>query len=370
MENTMIKANALYYPYVAFADATWLKAMSLLYDTIYRIVPDNTVPNDNEELQPLLEDPSIGKMIDPVPYASAASDEFMAKLPKWHASALHFDPDDDKLNLTDIHKDKIDSRVRQLFSDIGFKETDQWLSVPTEYASNYMLFLARSIASQNQLEMTTPAWAPWTATSYFNLDGNIDEFINPIDPNSTEPTPFSLFSLILSEITPLNIASIPASRIHDFRAKRGAEIARLRQTVIELYDELQILHDPAVRMNHIQNKIKELVTAKNEFQRSADILKAKGWFGVSFMGLTAPTTLCQLFNIPARSTAILAGTALALGGIFNIANTRHELEKLRKTNPGSCLYEMRRSFRNYTSARSGGDMNYHAYNCMEEYEND
>jgi hypothetical protein len=51
--------------------------MALFYENIYRIVPNNVIPNDPEELQPLLEDPAIGKMIDPSIYSVTASEEFM-----------------------------------------------------------------------------------------------------------------------------------------------------------------------------------------------------------------------------------------------------------------------------------------------------
>jgi hypothetical protein len=60
--------NALYYPYIAFNDSTWVKAMAMYYENIYRIVSDNIIPDDPEDLQPLLEDSSIGAVIDPVTY--------------------------------------------------------------------------------------------------------------------------------------------------------------------------------------------------------------------------------------------------------------------------------------------------------------
>ena len=75
-------------------------------------------------------------------------------------------------------------------------------------------------------------------------------------------------------------------------------------------------------------------------------------------------------NIPTASTITLGATALAIGGLFNIKNTEEEIKKLNKENPASFFIEMRRSFKRYTGARGGGDINYHAWNCMEEYVND
>ena len=74
----MIK-NALYYPHIGFQEPNWVKGMALFYESIYRIVPDNIIPEDHPDLQPLLEDPAIGRMIEPSRYASEASDVFFLK---------------------------------------------------------------------------------------------------------------------------------------------------------------------------------------------------------------------------------------------------------------------------------------------------
>lgn len=362
--------NALYYPYITFRDVNWLKAMAMYYENIYRIVPDNIIPDDPEDLQPLLEDASVGAMIDPIAYTKDTGDFFLEKVQTWSAAALtatEYEEEDFEL----LHTDKTDERVRALFSSLGYEETDTWLHIPTELASNYMLFLATEIGKRNQLNLITNEWAPWTATTYFSLNGGVDERLMPYGQSQDFiDDPFALFCLIVGEITPLNISEIPAEKIREFRVKRGDEISNFRMAVTDLYQELQKLEDPKVRYDFIKTKIDKLKKAKLEYQKSADIIKAKGWFGVSFMGFPAPIALGALFNIPTASTVSLTLGSIAIGGLFNIKNTKAELRKLQKENPVSCLVEMRRSFKRYTSFRGGGAMNYHAFNCMEEYVND
>jgi hypothetical protein len=102
--------DALYYPHIALKNPSWIKAMALLYDNIYRIVPDNVNPEDSSELGALLEEGSIGKKIDPAPYSYDVADEFMDKLDGWNAAALDGDPDGED-TVTQLHVDKTDHKI-------------------------------------------------------------------------------------------------------------------------------------------------------------------------------------------------------------------------------------------------------------------
>lgn len=361
--------DALYYPHIALQNPSWIKAMALLYDNIYRIVPDNVIPEDSSELQALLEDGAVGKMIDPVPYSNAAADEFMAKLDGWGAAALEGDREGEEA-VTRIHEDKTDQRVKALFREAGFKSTNNWVHVPTEIASHYMLYLASHISKKNTLALITGDWGAWTGTSYFNVNGRLDESITPELDSEYLDDPFGIFSLIVSGITPINISDVPAEDILRFRLARADEITNFRKCIGDLHDVLHCVDSKEIKLDLIESKVKELERAKKNYQDSADIIKAKGWFGVSMMGFPAPVVFGQLMSIPTASTIALGAAGLALGTMYSTKATSQELKKLRKDNQVSMLVEMRKSFKNYTSARGGGDINYHAWNCMEEFVND
>jgi len=370
----MIK-NALYYPYIGFKDPSWIKGMALFYESIYRIVPDTIIPDDHPELQPLLEDPAIGRMIEPSIYASEASSDFFDNIDSWGAAAFVFGDEDDAAEntISRIHNAKTDEQVKQLFNSLGYGEMDEeWFKVPTMLASHFMLYLANSIAKRNKLNLITDEWAPWTATSYYNLDGCFDEYV-PLyrQNNEYSDDPFALFSLMVGEITPINISEIPGEEIIKFRESRKDEISRFRDTIYNLYCELQKLEDPIVRHDTINAKVEELIKAKKDYQKSADIIKAKGWFGISFMGVTAPVTLGNLFNIPEASIITLGIASLALGGIFNIKATKDQLQELQKKSPVSLLVSMSNSFKRYAQrTKREVELNYLAYDCMEEFVND
>lgn len=346
--------------------------MALFYDSIYRIVPDNVIPEDAEELNPLLEEGAIGRMIDPAPYSKKASDEFLSKIENWRAAALTFNSEDED-QISRIHSDKTDERVRELFKEAGFKSENDWMYVPTAIASNFMLYMASDIAQKNQLSLITGDWGAWTGTSYFGVNGQVDDFIINIGKDSCSDETsesFGLFGLIVSELVPLNISEIPSEKILEFRIRRRPEIAQFRTCMTELRTELSKLDSQDVKVGVIREKADELVRAQEQYKASADILKARGWFGVSLMGFPAPLIFGQLMSIPSASTVALGAAGLAIGGLFNIQNTKEELRQLNEKNPASFLMEMRQSFKGYTRARGGGDMTFHAYNCMEEYVND
>lgn len=361
--------NALYYPNIHFTDTNWLKAMSLFYNRIYRIVPNTVKTKDSNDILPLLETGFIGSPIDPVPYSIEASEGFLENLSGWSAAALVCsEEEEDQISL--LHNDKTDKKVKELFSSLGYGSDENWVHVPTELASNYMLFLAKEVARRNNLQLITNKWAPWTGATYFCLNGRFDDCVTNDYEADYIDDPFFFYSLLVSEIAPININEIPAHEIVKFRDKRKDEIENLRKSIYDVYEEMQKVEDPSVRIDLIRDKVNSFKRAKENYQKSADIIKAKGWFGVSLMGFPAPTTLGSLFNIPLASTVSLFASSLAIGALFNIKNTKAEIEKMQRESPVSCLVQMRGDFKHYTSQRGGGDINFHAYNCMEEYVND
>lgn len=369
-----MQKHALYYPHIGLHNASLTKALALYFDRVYRIVPDNVIPDDNEELQPLLEEGTVGSKIDPAPYSVSASDEFLSKLGEWDAAALDGDPDGEQ-KLSRLHVEKTDERVRRLFEESGFQSHNDWMAIPTEIASNYMLYLATIIAKKNNLSLITSDWGAWTGTSYFNMDGQIDGSLSPDLMSEYVDDPFGLFCLVVSGITPINISEIPSSKILDFRRKRADEIANFRKCLNDLREELKVIDSNEIKLDTIRDKVKSLDKAKTNYQESADIIKVKGWTGTKMIGFPAIVELMKAMDIPFASmiplnTTALELTGIALGVLCTIKSNAQDIKKLNRENPSSFLIEMNRSFKDYTNQRGGGDINYHAWNCMEEFIND
>ena len=71
---------ALYYPTIEFQNYDWLYSASLIWDRIYRIVPESYTPHDPSNIRELVESGEIGIYLSPDRYAKLIADEFNEEL--------------------------------------------------------------------------------------------------------------------------------------------------------------------------------------------------------------------------------------------------------------------------------------------------
>lgn len=370
----MIKANALYYPEISFKNAPLIKAMALFYDNIYRIKPEEVETNDSPELAALLDTGSIGGVIVPTPYVGQASSRFLEKSDNWSAAALTISDDVDE-KIVAVHNDKTDVSVRNILRDVGYGSHENWTYMPESLASNLMLYLAGEIAERNNLDMFTHHWGAWTATNYFNVDGAFDKWVAPPEEalKHADEYPSALFSLVLANLVPINIRDIPADKIVSFREKRADEISNFRKSIFELHEEIQKIENNKIKIDVIADKIKAYSRAKEDYQKSADLIVDKNivWNGFTMIGIPAAiSSITGLLGLGAFAEKSAIGCGLALSALFQLKNTEEELTKLRQSTPVAAIVDIHRDFKNYTTQRGGGDAALHAWNCMQEYVND
>ncbi|MCD4784880.1 MAG: DUF6236 family protein [Candidatus Eremiobacteraeota bacterium] len=358
----MIK-NALYYPYIYFQDINWLKAMALFYDRIYRIVPPQMEVDDREEIKPFHSDHKIFCEISPIPYSEEASRMFLEKMRNWKAASLHFAGE----KHIDIHLSKISKDVGNLFKELGYKTSDYWVNLPERIASNYMLYLATVISEKNKLSLLTDKLAPWTATNYFIYDGQFDEFSLDINSVSESNNPLYFFTFVLHELIPANISDIPISSILEFRKRRQDEMAQLRNAISVVYNSLQEIQDRGVLTDRINDSISDVRKAVDEYKKSADLLKARGWKGSLLMGLPASVGLATLFGGSNPQLIILGAAGFAINAVYSFYNTKRELRELARKNPYSCLAMMGRDFGRYAGQRRGRSIDFHVIDYLKRF---
>ena len=158
---------ALYYPTIEFQNYDWLYSASLIWDRIYRIVPESYTPHDPSNIRELVESGEIGIYLSPDRYAKLIADEFNDKLSSgdWFASALSGMSDDYRR----IHKGKVDVTLHDMIIAAGGKSIDkEWFFVPTDFESQYMTYLANKMAEMNQLHLISDSSAAWACSTFYD----------------------------------------------------------------------------------------------------------------------------------------------------------------------------------------------------------
>src|SRR5271157_1786050 len=116
----------LYYPTIEFQNYPWLWSASLVWDRIYRIVPEGYQPDEPENIKALTETGEIGIPIHPDSYAKETAKEFLDKvqLGEWSAAALEFEISEAYAR---VHQDKVDVELRNMIIAKGCAAAhDEW----------------------------------------------------------------------------------------------------------------------------------------------------------------------------------------------------------------------------------------------------
>lgn len=332
--------SALYYPYINFHNSSWIKAMSLFYDKIYRIVPHGLNLNDPSDLKALIDNEIIGSQINNLDeYKSTASTNFLAKLDSFKEKALTFTHYNRFNNIARLHQDKVDQKIRDFFKDSGYQQIDECIEVPEYVASLYMLFLGNEVSKSNNLALITDKTEFWTAINFYKLE----EYFEPRNHNHRMNLPHYhskreeniLFSIVLDKIMPLNIADIPTDKIINFREKRIDQIKNLRQEINTLNEKLSQINDYDILRNEFNNELARINNFINDFKQSTDILGNINWGSLMLATATGTSNYLSSHNL------IISGSI----GIIQIMGL-HILEKHNENqqllnHPLSCLALMR-----------------------------
>ena len=112
-----MKPNSiLYYPHIEFQNEAWVKSCLLLWDHVYRIVPDAYIPNDSDEIKELVDEDLVRSIKLDDKDREDTFDEFLKLCDKieGHMPAGLIPSDEER-----IHPEKIDNRLYPYLDLIG-----------------------------------------------------------------------------------------------------------------------------------------------------------------------------------------------------------------------------------------------------------
>lgn len=359
--------NILYYPTIEFNvnDYEWLWRAALLWDKVYRIVPDGYALHEPPNIQEICSTGEIGIPLSPRRYSATASKKFIKKLDNrdWQAAALEFHIDDIEKykQYTRLHKDKVDVSLRNLMLlNPEVLEDDDWMYVSKEMSNQYMIYLATEIAKKNNLSLNTHNPDVWTASTFFVHDGNVQEGFFPGECY-VESSKAALAPILVNNIFPCNILDITPKQIIEFRSKRKDERRQFHEAFDLFCDKLSQATDPKILRQIWEDERKEIEYALTEYKKSMDILKVIKWGGYITSLITVATDVLGYTDF---NTNVIQGISSTGIGIGLLTGT---LEK--KFTPKATPYSYLSEARSLVPERFG-EYNYFLYRKMEEFIND
>ena len=233
----------LYYPTVEFNNKEWLWNSCLLWDKIYRIVPEGYVPDDRSEIREVIEENDIVANIVPGKYATEIFEDFKKVIDesKWACALSETDYMDG--NYVRLHEGKADVQLRELLIAGNKRDDEGFYRVPREFANTYMIYLANYIAKKNNITLTTDYDFSWLCSNFMDYHGNLDDDICRGD-DLTE-----LGALTFANFIPYGIEKLSAKEIISFREKSKderrlffTEMQKMSEIIMNVDDE-KIIND-------------------------------------------------------------------------------------------------------------------------------
>lgn len=360
-----MKNSALYYPSIEFGNYEWLWSASLLWDRIYRIVPNSYVPEDCENVRILFEEGGeIGIPLSPDKYKKEVADEFLKKLDerKWDAAALSFDIPKEYAK---IHQDKVDVVLREMIISKGKAAShDDWLYVPTEFEALYMTYLAETMSKKNELQLLSDSAAAWTGATYFKHDGEIEDY--PRDEFIQQ-----LGALVIRDFLPNNIMQITPQDLAKFRSRYSDERRRFLNAIKKISIDISESDHVSVLKDRIEDTKKEIEASLQDFRGSLSALKYTSLTGIKSLTFPVATSVATHFSgvdLNPTNLAIISSLGVGFGLISGLKDYKSKKRKLIKESDYSYLLSMRREWTNCTLGNH--DYNYFLCRQVEEFIND
>ena len=334
----MIPNCALYYPTIEFQNYEWLYSSSLIWDKIYRIVPDGYNPIEPSNVKKLVETGDIGIPLYPDRYVKSVAKEFGEKLSsgKWFASALGGLSDDYKR----LHKTKVDAILHDMIISAGGKSIDKdWFFVPTDFEAQYMTYLANKMAQMNNLRLISDSSAAWACSTYYDYDGNINDY-----PNA-EDYKYQLATLMIKEFLPINYSKIDTKELIKFREKRKLERQRFVNSFSQYAINISKCSDPKIIEDLINEMSDDINRSIKEYKGCLSDLSANTFSGLFSVTLPISTEVVnRICNINSQGIKLLSAIGIGIGVITSIKKYNTNRKKNIKDNPHSYLLQMKKNW--------------------------
>lgn len=354
----------LYYPTIEFQNYAWLWSAALLWDRIYRIVPEGYEPDEPENIRVLTEAGEIGIPIRPDSYAEETAHKFLDKVEfgEWSAAALEFEIPEAYARL---HQDKVDVVLRNMIIAKGRAEAQgEWLHVPIEFESLYMTYLADQVAQRNNLQLISDSAAAWTGATFFKYNGEIEDF--PFEDQTQH-----LATLVVRDFIPQNILDIHPESILKFREKYRDERQRFLNAIRDAAMAFSECKDEGVYRDRFEDLKNEIEKSLTDYRGSLQALNVAAWTGIKSISFPVVTKVAAEIagkDLDVATLTVVSALGIGLGLVSGFSDWKEKRRKIEKESDFSYLMHLRRNWKG--SAMYRKDYNYFLCREMEEFIND
>lgn len=320
-------AQALHYPTIEFHDVDALKRSLLVWDRVFRIVPQSYEPADQAEVRVAVSSGAVGNLlVEEQEKAEAARKflDFYAMRDK-PTTRLVWPAGFSSETFTRINPEKIDAKLVPLFEQLAHRLTsDGFLEVPHEMAGGYMFYLAASVANRRALDLSTDTSDYWAVGSFFAANGNFTEQVY------AESADAYLANLAIDDLLPDSLEGVSIDEILRFRE----DFAELRH---DFQAELNKLKGEITRCNNkkharyiVADFVKRFEKSKDEYRKSLGFFRKSDICSLISVGLPVTASFLAL-PISAGAdpyTPVRLGMGLLFGAVSSLA-AREMINKQR-----------------------------------------
>lgn len=322
--------SVLYYPHIEFQSEAWVKASLLLWDHVYRIVPEDYNPRDSYEIRCLVDEGFIRDIKLTDKDREETKDEFLklCDIIDEHMPA-GLSPAGDY----SIHPNKIDNTLYPYLDLIGDHFIDEYqnLHMSNELARGYMFKLSQVVARIRNLNRGTDDTDAWSINPYFCENANVGELLS----DSTAEGFFC--SVTLEDLIPNNIGMVGSRELVKFLKNRHNERELLRNKFHDMTNHLSKIQNVQHACEVNMDFINELLQSKEEYRKSMD-----SWIDYATIPFTTgiPLALNTLDYLKNRGVSdsldnYVFGGCLSIGAIWAYANYN---KAKKKRNPSYASY--------------------------------
>ena len=347
MANSFSADGLLYYPTIEFQDETWLKSALIFWDKIYRIVPSGYSPNDSYEVdiaksEGLIED--INLSAEDLKNTADTFEEFCEGLSFFPSG---FDASTYEVRL---HSDKIDDRLKPFFRQFSESVDKQgFYKIPENIANGYMFSLSDTVSKRRELSKLTDDPDMFTAMTYFDVEGNFDEYLTDEEAKDIYTT------LIIENLVPADVRSVSIKRLIDLNRDSSEYKNEFKKRVSEFNQKLSKCEDKEFATKLIQNfrkEITEVNTSYNEILKTYfnDLKSSLIYVGVP---VASASILGSVFSSKSElfEVAYEIAKGITVGTVASITATGREVRKRWSSKKSNYYLELKKELTSSENAR-------------------